>query len=47
MKTIIILFLLCLAACSKPEQINPTEYKSKTPYYLVTDSTTDNSYQNE
>lgn len=47
MKTIIILFVLCLAACSKPEQIKPTEAKSKTPYYLVTDTTTDNSYQHD
>jgi hypothetical protein len=47
MKTILILFVIILASCSKIEQTNPGENKGKTPIQLVTDSTTDNQHQHD
>ena len=46
MKYILILALLFCMGCKK-EQTTPTETKSKTPYYLEVDSTTDNQHQHE
>jgi len=47
MKTILFLFVIILASCSKIEQTNPTKKSGKTPIELVTDSTTDNQYQHD
>jgi hypothetical protein len=48
MKTILILFVIILASCSKSENVVPDKNgKKRIPAELVTDSTTDNSYQHE
>jgi hypothetical protein len=43
MKTILILFVIILASCSKSENVVPDKNgKKRIPAELVTDSTTDN-----
>jgi hypothetical protein len=48
MKTILILFVIILASCSKSENFVPDKNgKKRIPIELVTDSTTDNGYQHD
>jgi hypothetical protein len=48
MKTILILFVIILASCSKSENVYPDKNgKKRIPTELVTDSTTDNGHQHD